>query len=97
MIIGKEEDLYHSNFSADQLNWVAVQGIFDSLHAEVKVRYRGPLIPAKLISTGQDRVRVELERPQRAITPGQSVVFYRGETVIGGGIISASRDSDEKP
>jgi len=97
VIIGKEEDLYRSNFWADQLNWVSVQGISDLLQAEVKVRYRGPLIPANLISIGQDRVRVELEQPQRAITPGQSVVFYRGETVLGGGIISASRDSDEKP
>jgi tRNA-specific 2-thiouridylase len=90
VVIGKEEDLNRGDFWADQLNWVAVAGIPDSLQAEARVRYRGALIPAKVVSAGPDRVRVRLERPQRAITPGQSVVFYQGEAVLGGGIIATS-------
>src|SRR5262249_10838863 len=97
VVIGKEDDLYRGSFSAEQLNWVALSGISGSLHAEVKIRYRSLSVPARLFHDGDHRVRVELERPQRAITPGQSVVFYRGETVLGGGIISATREGDEKP
>jgi len=95
VIIGKEEDLYQGSLWADQLNWVAVAEIVDPLQAAVKVRYRGPLIPAKLIPTGPALIKVELERPQRAITPGQSVVFYQGEAVLGGGIISAPDGSGD--
>ncbi len=97
VIIGKEEELYHSSLWADQLNWVAIAGSSAPLQAAVKVRYRGPLIPAELIPAGPDRVRVQLERPQRAITPGQSVVFYQGEAILGGGIISAPEGGGENP
>jgi tRNA-specific 2-thiouridylase len=97
VVIGKEEELYHSSFLADQLNWIAVAEPSASLHAAVKVRYRGSLIPAELVPAGPDRVRIHLERPQRAITPGQSVVFYQGEAVLGGGIISAPEGDGENP
>jgi tRNA-uridine 2-sulfurtransferase len=94
VIIGREEDLYRGRLCADRLNWVAIAGLSAPLRSTVKVRYRGPFVPAELIPAGPDHICVEFDQPQRAVTPGQSVVFYQGETVLGGGIISASGSGD---
>jgi tRNA-specific 2-thiouridylase len=92
VIIGKEEELYQEHFLADQLNWVGTAGLSGPVEAEVKVRYRSMSVPAELIPAARNAIRVRLKRPQRAITPGQSVVFYQGDTVLGGGIISGAED-----
>ena len=64
---------------------------FDTLEqnikAAVKVRYFSPLSEALVEPVGHDKVKVAFKKPQWAITPGQSVVFYQDELVIGGGII----------
>jgi tRNA-specific 2-thiouridylase len=94
VIIGREEDLYHRSLWAEQLNWVAIEGLSAPLKSAVKVRYRGPSIPAELIPAGPDHVRVEFGQPQRAVALGQSVVFYQEEAVLGGGIISGPKSGD---
>jgi len=94
VIIGQEEDLYNRFLWAEQLNWVAIEGLSAPLKSAVKVRYRGASIPAELIPVGPDQVRVEFEQQQRAVARGQSVVFYQEEAVLGGGIISAPRSGD---
>ena len=58
------------------------------MEVEVKIRYRNPATTARIIpGKHNDEVKVILETPQRAVTPGQSAVFYQGDIVIGGGII----------
>ena len=52
-----------------------------------KIRYNHKGAPCVIQRTGEDRVRVEFSEPQRAITPGQAVVFYDGDYVLGGGTI----------
>jgi len=57
---------------------------------EVRVRYRHTAAPATLTPLEDNRVRVQFDEPQRAITPGQATVFYRGDEVVGGGWIVKS-------
>lgn len=52
-----------------------------------RIRYRQPEQPCTVTATGADTVHVSFETPQRAITRGQAVVFYDGDTVLGGGTI----------
>jgi len=83
--IGREEELLAGSLVAGQLRWVAgaPPSEFD---CEAKVRYRSPAVPASVrVTDGAAEVR--FGRPQRALTPGQAVVFYRGDEVVGGGII----------
>ena len=56
----------------------------------VKIRYNSPPAPARLDVLDSGRIRVQFESPQRAITPGQSAVFYSGDKLLGGGIIARS-------
>lgn len=53
------------------------------------IRYQAKPAPCRVELTGEDRARVTFQTPQRAVTPGQSVVFYEDGTVLGGGIIDA--------
>ena len=62
------------------------------LHGPVRVtakpRYRAADVPAVIEPLGEGRIRVTFDEPQRALTPGQAVVFYQGEVVVGGGTIA---------
>jgi tRNA-specific 2-thiouridylase len=57
---------------------------------EARVRHRAPRVAARVRPLDTARVEVTLREPQHAITPGQSVVFYRGEVVVGGGVIASA-------
>jgi tRNA-specific 2-thiouridylase len=94
VVVGDEQALYRDGFWADQLNWVAMAGIPDPTEVQVKVRYRSAPVPAKLFPRREDCIQIHLDRPHRAITPGQSAVFYQGETVLGGGIIRLPHDGE---
>uniref|UniRef100_A0A7V3VUR6 tRNA-specific 2-thiouridylase MnmA n=1 Tax=candidate division WOR-3 bacterium TaxID=2052148 RepID=A0A7V3VUR6_UNCW3 len=85
--VGKRQDVYKKNLFATDLNFIIPTNFDKPLKVLAKTRYVAPLSPATVYPE-KDGVRVEFERPQWAITPGQSVVFYNGEIVLGGGIIS---------
>lgn len=53
----------------------------------VKIRYNDPGSPGMVYQTNENEIRVDFISPQRAVTPGQSAVFYEGERIVGGGII----------
>ncbi len=86
---GQHPLLFSTALVAEQLHWVA--GTAPSLPARLmaKVRYRQADQPCVISDLGDGRCRVEFLHPQRAVTPGQSVVFYRGEECLGGGVIAA--------
>ncbi len=74
-------------FTAAGLNWITSDDPREALQAEVRVRYRHTAAPATITPLGDARAYVKFDEPQRAITPGQATVFYRGNEVIGGGWI----------
>lgn len=85
--IGKRGDVYRKSFIAEDLNFIIPIDFDKSIKVLAKTRYVSPLSPA-VVYFENGRARVCFEKPQWAITPGQSVVFYDNDTVVGGGIIS---------
>jgi tRNA-uridine 2-sulfurtransferase len=86
LVIGYWDDLLQSDLVAGNLSWVGGRPPQSCLSVMARVRYRSREAAAQVELQG-DRARVHFELPQRAIAPGQSVVFYQGDEVIGGGII----------
>ncbi len=82
-----DENLYASELVADELNWISFDRLTEPMRLHAKIRYRHKEQPAKVIPGGDGTVRVVFDEPQRAITPGQAVVFYDGDVVAGGGRI----------
>jgi tRNA-specific 2-thiouridylase len=87
--IGNEDELMADTLRAEDVTWVGERPQPPGTPVEAKIRYRTPASPATVHANGVG-AEVRFERPQRAITPGQAVVFYRGEEVLGGGIIAAA-------
>ncbi len=81
--------LLKSSLTTGDIYWVAGEPPALPLECHAKTRYRQPDQACTLIDSGQG-YRVEFDAPQRAITPGQSVVFYDGERCLGGGIIESA-------
>jgi tRNA-specific 2-thiouridylase len=88
VVVGGEEELLSREFVARGVNWIAFDGVSDPVRAEVRVRYRHEPAQATVEMIGDARARVTFDEPQRAITPGQATVFYRGDEVLGGGWIA---------
>jgi tRNA-specific 2-thiouridylase len=86
VVVGPEELLSRKGLMADRLSWVAGGAPGDPFEAEARIRYQGQDIAA-VVETRGDEARVEFRSPMRAVAPGQSVVFYRGDEVLGGGRI----------
>jgi tRNA-specific 2-thiouridylase len=88
VIVGGEDELLHDEFTAAGVNWISLDKPREPVRAEVRVRYRHTAAPATITPLPDDRVRVKFDEPQRAITPGQATVFYRGDEVVGGAWIT---------
>ncbi len=87
IVVGGQDELSRDEFIAAGVNWIAFAGPVGPVRAEVRVRYRHTAEPATITPLPAGRVRVKFDEPQRAITPGQATVFYRGDEVVGGGWI----------
>src|SRR5262245_39148437 len=85
--VGSANELLSSEFIAAGVNWITFDAPAEPVRAEVRVRYRHTAAPATITSLPDQRARIAFDEPQRAITPGQATVFYRGDEVIGGGWI----------
>jgi tRNA-specific 2-thiouridylase len=88
VVVGPEETLYAKTLLARDINLIATERLDAPLRARAKIRYAQPEQPATVRQLDADTLRVEFDSPQRAITKGQAVVLYDGETVVGGGTIS---------
>ena len=87
VVLCRDEALYSRALTAKELNWMAFETPPESFRASAKIRYRHKEQPCTVRALPGGRVAVEFDEPQRAITPGQAVVFYSGDTVLGGGVI----------
>ncbi len=87
VVIGEQEDVWTDHLLADRLNWMSVPALTEERSASAKIRYNHTGTPCTLQKTASDQIRVQFHEPVRAVTPGQAVVFYDGDCVLGGGTI----------
>ena len=90
LIVGEEKELYTKEFTVSELNWLLFDNPTEEFEANVKTRYSAKEYKAKIIPMGEN-VKVIFDEPQKAITPGQSAVFYIEDIVVGGGKIELSK------
>jgi len=93
VILGDRSDVLSTTFVANEVNWIApyhskpaLRNLPKTLEAEIKIRYLHKQAKARIAITGKS-VQVVFKQPQFAITPGQAAVFYKKDTVLGGGWI----------
>ena len=87
IVVGTKEEVYGDELVCAQLNWIAIQGLRRPTEAKAKIRYSQRETEAVIAPLGKDEVHVEFKEPQMAITPGQAIVFYNRDVVLGGGTI----------
>jgi tRNA-specific 2-thiouridylase len=87
VVVGPRVELERTDLTASRVNWIAGAAPVASLRAQVQIRHRHQPAAATVRSVDADRAAVEFDAPVTAITPGQAVVFYDGDVVIGGGWI----------
>jgi len=94
VVVGSRRELERTALDASGVHWVAGSAPPGALRAHVQIRYHHAATPASVEPLGAGRARVAFDQPQSAITPGQAVVFYDGDEVLGGGWIRPSDDDD---
>jgi tRNA-uridine 2-sulfurtransferase len=85
--VGADADLASATLRANRLNWISIAELTGPMRVKAKIRHRHEPAWAKLEPAGMDEVVATFDEPQRAVTPGQSAVFYDGDEVVGGGWI----------
>ncbi len=90
VVLGDREDLLSTSLLASKVNWLIDLPEGEPLCCTAKIRYRHAGAPASVLALLDGGARVEFDEPQSAITPGQAVVFYDGDRVLGGGWIDQS-------
>lgn len=85
--VGRAEENYSSALLAADNNFIALEQVTEPIEVQAKIRYGAAPALAVIAPIPDGRIEVRFAQPQRAVTPGQAVVYYQGESVIGGGII----------
>jgi tRNA-specific 2-thiouridylase len=88
VVVGPRAALAVRALVATEVNWIAREGLDEPIAVQARIRHNAPLCPARLVPAGAGAVEVCFAVPQSAVTPGQSVVFYDGDVVVGGGVIA---------
>ncbi len=88
VVVGTLDDLLRRECRLEDVNWVKFAEPAEPIRTAARIRYRADLVPATVTSESGSRASVLFDDPQRAVTPGQAVVFYDGEYVVGGGTIA---------
>lgn len=92
VVLGEAGEEYSAGLIASDLNWIAFEKPDGPMQVRAKVRYSAKEADATITPLNDGFLRVDFQTPQRAVTPGQSVVFYDGEVVLGGGVIEQQID-----
>lgn len=87
VVLCSNEELFSKSLDAEGINWIAFENPPETFTVKARIRYNQKEETATVTITGEDTAHVEFENPQRAIAKGQAVVFYDGDTVLGGGTI----------
>jgi tRNA-specific 2-thiouridylase len=88
IVAGPKEMLFTKNLTVEDFNWIGIRPRTKKMRVQAQIRYRHKPAEGTLNITSPDLVRFEFDEPQWAITPGQALVCYEGERVLGGGWIS---------
>ena len=89
LIVGPQDETFTETFQAEDINWIRKPEGRESFHCDIKIRHRHNPTPAKVqIHNNSKKIKVVFEKPQRAVTPGQTAALYDGDAVLGSGIIS---------
>jgi len=88
VVVGNDEELLSRTLRATRVNWIAIADLCEPMPVQAKIRHRHEPADAVLEKMADGEVRLTFDQPQRAITPGQAVVFYDGDVVVGGGWIA---------
>jgi tRNA-specific 2-thiouridylase len=87
LIVGPEKHLFSTGLVASQVNWIQAPSSLRGLRCRARIRSRHDEAECRVTVFENDTVRVEFDQAQRAVTPGQAIVFYEGDEVLGGGFI----------
>lgn len=87
LIVGEEKDLYKTELYVTDINLLLADKLEQPLKVNAKIRYAAKEAPATITQVEPNKIKVEFDQPQKSITPGQSVVFYVDDVVLGGGKI----------
>ncbi len=87
IVLGENADLYNNELIAKDVNFISAEGQIENMDVMAQVRYRAKPEKAKITSLTNNKIKIVFDSNQRAITPGQSVAFYKEDILIGGGII----------
>lgn len=88
LIVGPREEVMKKSLVAERMNWISIEGITKPIKVRAMIRYNSEKAKATVAKISEDSVRVDFDEPQSAPTPGQAVVFYDKDIVVGGGWIS---------
>ncbi len=89
VVVGPEEDIFKTDLVCKDINFISIDKLEEPMEVEAKIRYSARPAKATISPMEDGKVKVSFEDKQRAITKGQSVVFYKGDLVVGGGIIES--------
>lgn len=92
VVIGTSEEVFSHSLYANRLNYMSVDHFEDGMEVVAKIRYNHTGSLCKLTMISEDVVRCDFMEAQRAVTPGQAVVFYDGDIVVGGGTIMREKE-----
>jgi tRNA-specific 2-thiouridylase len=95
VVVGSADELRHDGLVASQLNLIACDAIERPREVEVKIRYTQAACAGTLAQLDHDTAAVRFKQPQTAVTPGQAVVFYEGDRVLGGAVIERAVDASK--
>jgi tRNA-specific 2-thiouridylase len=87
VVVGSLDELLKPTCVLEDVNFVSIPGLSEPLRVLARIRYRAEPVPAEIDPAGEGHVVVRFDEPQRAVTPGQAVVFYHDDVVVGGGTI----------
>ena len=87
IVLSEKKDLFNDTLLANRLNWVSIPNLECEMEVKARIRYRHREAPAVVSPYKEESVLVKFKKPQSAITPGQAVVFYQDDVLVGGGTI----------
>ncbi len=91
LVVGEQQHLLKPGLTAEEVSWLT-QPPAEEFETTCKIRYRHQPVPCRVIIRPDNRCRVRFHEPQRSVTPGQALVFYQGDEVLGGGRIIGAEE-----